>query len=70
MTISTTLAIDRLRKAEGYRGWAGLQRYEKEILEPMVVQLEADKLIERHQQALIDDIVEHILHGVEFPPEN
>lgn len=66
----TIQSIDRIRKAEGYRGRNAVNRYEEEVLKPMVVQLEADLSVDRQQQPMIDDVVEHILHGVSFREED
>jgi hypothetical protein len=54
------------RKAQGYVGRGGVERFENEVLMPMMLRHESNL---RADQVQIDDAVEHILHGVPDPVE-
>jgi hypothetical protein len=61
----TLAAIDRSRKRDGYIGHGAIERYEKEILAPMVIACEREKARKRAaEQAEIDSVVEHILQSI------
>jgi hypothetical protein len=58
--------MESWRKAQGYVGRHGVQRFENEVLTPMMLRLEFNFLADQVQ---IDEAVEHILHGVPDPVE-
>lgn len=62
----TLAAINRSRKRDGYIGSGAIERYEKEILEPMVIGCEQEKARKRMaEQCEIDSMVEHLLRSMD-----
>jgi hypothetical protein len=62
----TIAKMESWRKAQGYVGRGGVERFENEVLMPMMLRYESNL---RADQVQIDDAVEHILHGVPDPVE-
>ena len=62
----TIATMESWRKAQGYVGRGGVERFENEVLLPMMLRHESNI---RADQVQIDDAVEHILHGVPDPVE-
>jgi hypothetical protein len=56
--------MESWRKVQGYVGRGGVERFENEVLMPMMLRHESNL---RADQVQIDDAVEHILHGVPDP---
>jgi hypothetical protein len=61
----TLATMESWRKAQGYVGRGGVERFENEVLMPMMLRHESNL---REAQVQID-AVEHILHGVSDPVE-